>query len=162
METGPGGTQKPRTSDEARKVLDEIYTQAGQTFKEAKRQADISRDEARKLAADKESRREADEAHKKAVEEAKKVCEDTTNAALADFSGFWKQQSQDIEDAAARDKERVSLAEKTYKDAKKQADADRKVAREKAVDSSGRDEADAAHKASSQKAKKDYDDSMKK
>ena len=154
-------TENAQTHDEARKLLDDAWSAAGKAFKEAKEQADLIYGEAKKAAVDKDARKRADEAHKQAIEEAKKVRDAITNVALATFSDFWKKQKQDIDDAAANKKERGVQAEKAYKEAKKQADADRKVAREKAVDSGARDEADAAHKAAGKQAKKDYDDAMK-
>ncbi len=160
METEDMGTEKTQTHDEARKLLDDAWSAAGKAFKEAKTQADIIYGEAKKAAVDKDARKRADEAHKQAIEDAKQVRDAITNVALATFTEFWKKQKQDVDDAAANKKERGIQAEKAYKEAKKQADADRKLARDKAVDSSARDEANAAHKTAGKQAKKDYEDAM--
>ena len=58
---------------EAKKVCDEAWTRASQAYKEAEKQAHIVHKKARKIAVDKQAKKEANEAYKKAIEQAKKT-----------------------------------------------------------------------------------------
>jgi len=90
METQEAGAQNAQTHEEARKLRDEAWDRATKVYKEAKGQADIVYDDAKKAAVDKEARKRADEAHKEAIEEAKKLRDAITNVAEAVFSDFWR------------------------------------------------------------------------
>jgi hypothetical protein len=63
---------------EAKKVSDETWTRAYQAYKEAKKQAHIVHKKARKIALDKQAKKEAKEAYKKAIEQAEKVRDEAT------------------------------------------------------------------------------------
>ncbi|MFC1821001.1 hypothetical protein ACFLZG_07970 [Thermodesulfobacteriota bacterium] len=56
----------------------EASEDAYETYKEAKKQADIVCKEAQKQAVDKQAKKEAGEAHKKAIEQAMQVRDETT------------------------------------------------------------------------------------
>jgi vacuolar-type H+-ATPase subunit H len=90
METGKVEHQMAQTHEEARKLLDEAWDRAMKVHKEAKKQADIVYEEARKLAVDEEGRKRAEEAHTEALKQAKKASDAITNVAQAVFSDFWK------------------------------------------------------------------------
>jgi len=63
---------------EAGKLCDEAWKHAYQAYKEAKKQADIVYKEAKKMAVDKQAKKEAGEAHKKAIEQAMQVRDEAT------------------------------------------------------------------------------------
>ena len=149
-------------SIEARKVLDDAWDRAKKVYKEAKEQADIVYNEAKKLAVDKETKKRADEAHKEAIKAAATLRDAITNEAQSVFSNFWKQKELDAQMATTKSKERGDLAQKAYKDAKKQADIDHKEARGSAVDKEGNKAADQARTENLKKAKEDYDEAISK
>ncbi|MFC2009232.1 hypothetical protein ACFLUT_04175 [Chloroflexota bacterium] len=91
METEGVGGHKAQTHGEAKKLLDEAWDRSGKVYKEAKQQADIVYEEAKRLAVDAEARKRADEAHEEALKEAKKVRDAITNVAQSIFIDFWKQ-----------------------------------------------------------------------
>ena len=161
METGETGAPKAKTHGEARALLDEAWDRSAAAYKVAKEQADIVHEKAKKMAVDKEARKRADEAHKEAVNEAKKVRDAITNVAQAVFTDFWTQKEVATQDAIVESKGRSDLAKKVYKEAKEQADIDHREARKQAVDGQAKTEADAIHNEAGRKAKKDYDDAMK-
>jgi colicin import membrane protein len=161
MKAGEAGVQKPKSYGEARALLDEAWERATKAYKVAKEQADIVHEEAKKMAVDKEARKRADEAHKEAVNEAKKVRDSITYVAQAVFTDSWTQREKAAQDAIAESKGRSDLAKKVYKEAREQADIDRREARKQAVDSQAKTEADAIHKEAGRQAKQDYDDAMK-
>lgn len=161
METGEAGAQKAKAYDEARVLLDEAWKRASAAYKVAKEQADIVHEEAKKMAVDKEARKRADEAHKEAVNEAKKVRDAITNVAQAVFTDSWTQREVAAKDAVAESKGRSDLAKKVYKEAKEQADIDHREAKKQAVDSQANKEADATRKEAGRQAKTDYDEAMK-
>ena len=147
---------------EARKVLDDAWSGATKVYKEAKEQADTIYKEAKKLAVDKETKKRADEAHKVAIKAAENVRDAITNEAQAVFSRFWTQKELNAEMAITKSKERSDLAQKTYKETKKQADMDHKEAKGRSVDKEGEKAADQVRTETLDKAKEDYDEAMKK
>jgi len=147
---------------EARKVLDDAWDGATKAYKVAKEQADIIYKEAKNLAVDKETKKRADEAHKEAIKAAEKVRDAITDEAQAVFSRFWKQKELNEQLAITKSKERSDLAQSTYKEAKKQADIDHKSAKGGAVDKEGKKAADQARTDTLNKAKEDYEETMKK
>ena len=147
---------------EARKVLDDAWDGATKAYKVAKEQADIIYKEAKNLAVDKETKKRADEAHKEAIKAAEKVRDAITDEAQAVFSRFWKQKELNEQLAITKSKERSDLAQKTYKEAKKQADIDHKEAKVRADDKAGEKAADQARTETLNKAKEDYEAAMKK
>ncbi|MBN1856582.1 MAG: hypothetical protein JW846_06505 [Dehalococcoidia bacterium] len=161
MGTEPVGTQKSITHDEARKVLDEAWERSTKAYKVAKAEADAVYEQAKKVAPDKDARKRADEAHKAAIEAAKKVRDAITNEAQTVFTNVWTQKDKEAQEALAKTKERTELAQKAYKEAKDQAGIDHKAAKKKAVDAQARKDADAARKESEKKAKAVYDEAMK-
>ena len=64
--------------NEAKKLCDEAWKRGDEAYKEAKKQADIVYNEAKKIAVDKQAKQAADDAHKKAIEQAKKTRDDAT------------------------------------------------------------------------------------
>ena len=78
-----------QTHDEARRLRDEAWERSAKVYKEAKAQADIVYEAAKKLAVDEEARRRAEAAHEEALAEAKKVREAITRVADSVFSDFW-------------------------------------------------------------------------
>jgi len=157
-----GGVEKTKTYEEARKLLDEAWTRSAKVYKEAKEQADILYESARKLAVDKDARNRADEAHKEALTEAKRVRDAITNVAQSVFTGSWAQRDLEAKRAATELQERSDLAQKAYKEAREQANVVHKEAKKQAVDKQSEKAADEAHKEADRRAKKDYDDAMNK
>lgn len=90
MDTGETGAQQPQTHAEARKLRDDAWELATKAYKEAKAQADIVYDEAKKAAGDKDARKRVDAAYEEAIAEAKKVRNAITNVADAVFADFWR------------------------------------------------------------------------
>jgi len=162
MEAGEVGTQKAKTHDEARRLLDDAWARANKAYKEAKEQADIVYEEVKKVAADKEAKQRADDAHKEALKEAKKVRDAITAVAQSVFTDFWRQQDIDAQDAAAKSKERGDLAQKVYKETKEQANVLHEEAKKTAVDGAARKQADEAHQEAVKQAKKVYDETVPK
>ena len=160
METGKQGTQKAVAFD--RKVLEEAHQRAGKAYQEAKKQADIVYEEAKKLAVDKAAKQEVDKAHKEAIKQAEKVRDAIINEGMVLFTATWKQSEKDVEEAITKSKERGDLAQKDYKEAKKQADIVHEGAKKQAGDKTARQEADKAHKEAVKKAEKDYKDATTK
>jgi hypothetical protein len=156
MEAGKSGTQKAVAYD--RKVLEEAHERAGKAYQEAKKQADIVYEAAKKLAVDKAAKQEVDKAHKEAIKEAEKVRDAIINEGMVLFTATWKQSEKDSEEAITKSKERGDLAQKDYKEAKKQADIVHEGAKKQAGDKTARQEADKAHKEAVQQAEKDYKD----
>lgn len=79
-----------QTHEEARKLLDDAWERSGQVYREAKAQADAVYESAKKLAGDKESMQRADEAHAKALKEAKALRDAITGVAESVFADFWR------------------------------------------------------------------------
>jgi hypothetical protein len=156
METGKQGTQKAAAFD--RKVLEEAHQRAGKAYQEAKKQADIVYEAAKKLAVDKAAKQEVDKAHKEAIKQAEKVRDAIINEGMALFTATWKQHEIDSAEAIIKSKERGEEAARAYKEAKKQADIVHKEAKKQAGDKSARQEADKAHKETMQQAEKDHKD----
>ena len=144
MEAGKSGTQKAAAYD--RKVLEEAHERAGKAYQEAKKQADMVYEAAKKLAVDKTTKQEVDKAHKEAIKEAEKVRDAIINEGMVLFTATWKQSEKDAEEAITKSKERGDLAQKDYKEAKKQADTVYKEAKKIAVDKQAKNVADEAYK----------------
>jgi hypothetical protein len=90
METTDSGTRKTQTHEEARQLRDDAWERSRRVYKDAKEQADIVYEAAKKLAADKESRKRAEEAHEEALVEARKLRDAITRTAESVFSDFWR------------------------------------------------------------------------
>jgi hypothetical protein len=114
--------------------MDDAGERARIAYKEAKKQADIVREEAKKLAVDKQAKEAVDKAYKEAVKEAEKVRDAIVSEAMAVFRDHWKQSEIDSEEAITKSKQRGDLAQNAYKEAKKQADMVHKEAKKQAVD----------------------------
>jgi hypothetical protein len=162
MATDETGVGKTETYGEAKQLLDDAWQRALKAHKEAKREADAVYAEAKKAAPDKDARKRVDEAHDEALKEAKRVRDSITNLAQAAFEGSWKQRDLEIRDAAAKSKERIDLAQKTYSEAKQQMKIDHREAKDQAVDREGRKSADAARKEAEKQAKERLDEVMRK
>ena len=158
METGESGFDKAQTYGEAKKLLDEAWQRSAKVYKEAKEQADIIHEAAKKLAVDKEARQRADEAHDEALKEAKKVRDAITNVAQAVFTESWMRRDAEAKDALAMTKEQDNRAQKAFNEAKEQADTTHREATGRAVDKQARQEADEAHNEAVKRAKKTYDE----
>jgi hypothetical protein len=148
--------------NEARKLLDDAWDGATKAYKAAKEQADIIYKEAKKMAVDKETKKRADEAHKEAIKAAEKIRDAITDEAQAVFSNFWTQKELSDQMAITKSKERSDLAQKTYKEAKNQADIDHKAAQGSANDKEGKKAADQARTETLKKAKEDYEETIRK
>jgi hypothetical protein len=160
METGESGTQRAKTHDEARKLLDEAWDRATKAYKETKEQIDAVHKEARKFAVDREASKRADDARNEALTAAKTVRDSITNVALAAFTDFWRQQDIDAQAALAEAKARSDAAHKVYQAASEQADTLHKEAKRTAVDGAARKQADQEHKEAVNRAKKARDETV--
>jgi hypothetical protein len=160
MEAGKAEDQKAKTFIEARKLLDDAWARANKVYKEAKEQADIVHNEAKKLAVDKEVKKRADEAHKEAIKEAGKVRDAITSEAQVVFTTFWAEKDKDTQETIIRSKESSDLAQKGYKEAKKQADIAHKAAKGQAIGKEGKKAADQVRKETLKQAKKDYNEAI--
>ncbi len=90
MDAGETGAQQSQTHAEAKRLRDNAWVLATKAYKEAKAQADIVYDEAKKAAVDREARNRVDAAYEEAIAEAKKVRDAITNVADAVFAEFWR------------------------------------------------------------------------
>jgi len=154
----PDAQKKPPVS--AREVLDEAWDHAQKAYKEAKKQAGIVHEEAKKLAVDKQAKKEADEAYKEAVKQAKRDSDAITGEAQRAFSINYEQSLKDRQDTITKSKERTDRATKAYNEAKKQADIVHREAKEQAVDKQTKKEASEAHKEAVKQADKDYHETI--
>ena len=162
MEMGQGGAEKAKTYAEAKVLLDEAWMRSATVYKDAREQADIIYEAAKKMAVDKDARKRADEAHEEALKEAKKVRDAITNVAQSVFTGSWMQRDLEAKEAASGLQERSDLAQKVYKEAREQATVVHKEAKKHAVDRKAEKATDEAHKEADRLAKKNYDEAMKK
>jgi hypothetical protein len=90
MDAGEERVQQPQTHAEAKELRDNAWELAMKAYKEAKAQADIVYDAAKKAAVDKEARIRVDAAYDEAIAEAKKVRDAITRVADAVFAEFWR------------------------------------------------------------------------
>ena len=151
-----------KTPVSAREVLDEAWDGAQKAYKEAEKQAGIVRGEAKKLAVDKQAKKEADKAYKEAVKQAKRDRDTITGKAQQAFTTNYEQSLKDRQEAITKSKERSDRAMKAYDETKEQADLVHREAKEKAVDKHAKKEADKAHKDARKQAQKDYDEAIEK
>jgi hypothetical protein len=147
---------------EARKVCDDTWARADQVYKESKKQADIVHDAARKIAVDKQAKKVADEAHKNAIEQAKKLREAIIAEAMVVFTSSYEQATTDYIATTTKTREAIKDADETYKEAKKQADIVYKEAKKRAVDKQAKKEADEAYKKAIERAKQVRDEATRK
>jgi len=153
---------KTKTPVSPRELMSEAFDRAQKTHKEAKRQADIVREEAKKLAVDKQAKKDADKAYGDAVKQAKKDYDTTTGEAQRAFTINYEQSLKDRQEAIAKSGERIDRGQKAYGEAKKQADLVHREAKDKAVDKHAKKEATKAHKDAIKQAQKDYDEAVEK
>ena len=90
MDTESAGTPKRQTHEEARLLRDEAWERSAKVYKEAKAQADLVYEAAKKIAVDQAARERAGAAHEEALAEAKKLREAITRVADSVFIDFWK------------------------------------------------------------------------
>jgi hypothetical protein len=147
---------------EAKRVCDDTWKRADLAYKEAKKQADIVHKEASKIAVDKQARKVADEAHKNAIEQAKKLREAIIAEAMAVFRSSYDQADVDYLETTTKSREAIKDADETYKEAKKQADIVYKEAKKRAVDKQAKKEADEAYKKATEQAKQVRDEATRK
>jgi len=147
---------------EAKKVSDEAWTRADQAYKEAKKQAHIVHKKARKIAVDKQARKEANEAYKKAIEQAKKLRDAITEEAMVVFRYSYDKADADYLESQIKSREAIEDADETYKEAKEQADIVYKEAKKRAVDKQARKEANEAYKKAIEQAKQVRDEATRK
>jgi hypothetical protein len=138
---------------EANKVCDEAWARADKAYKEAKKQVDIVYKEASKIAVDMQAKKVADEAHKNAIEQAKKLRKAIIAEAMVVFRTSYDQATADYLETTAKSRDAIKDADNAYKEAKKQADIVYKEAKKRAVDKQAKKEADEAYKKAIEQAK---------
>ena len=147
-----------KTPVSAREVLDEAWDSAQKAYKEAEKQAGIVREEAKKLAVDKQAKKEADKAYKEAVKQAKRDRDTITGKAQQAFTTNYEQSLKDRQEAITKSKERSDQVKIAYKEAKEQADIVYKEAKKMAIDKEAKKRADEAHKKALKEAEKVRDE----
>ena len=147
---------------EAKKVSNEVWARAYQAYKEAKKQAQIVHKKARKIAVDKQAKKVADEAHKNAIEQAKKLRDAITAEAMVVFRCSYDKATADYLETQIKSREAIEDADETYKEAKKQADIVYKEAKKRAVDKQAKKEANEAYKKAIEQAKQVRDEATRK
>ena len=146
---------------EAKRISDETWDRADQAYKEAKKQADTVHKELKKIAVDKQAKKIANEAHKNAIKQAKKVREAIIAEAMSVFRISYDQAATDYVETTARSKETVKDADEIYGEAKKQADLIYKEVKKQAVDKQAKKEGAKARKKTIEKAKQVRDEATR-
>ena len=141
---------------EIRRIFEETSDRARKAYEEVRKQADIVHNEAKKIATDKVAKKAADEAHKEALNQAKKARDAILAEALAVHMASHEQMQQDLVAAVAKSKEVGVFAQKAYDEAKKKAGAIYKEAKKTAGDQEARTEAKGAHEEAMRQAGKEY------
>jgi hypothetical protein len=147
---------------EAKKVSDEAWTRAYQAYKEAKKQAHIVHKKALKIAVDNQAKKEAKEAYKKAIEQAKKLRDAITAEAMVVFRCSYDKADADHLETQIKSREAITDADETYKEANKQAEIVYKEAKKRAVDKQARKEAKEAYRKAIEQAKQVRDEATRK
>jgi len=147
---------------EATKICDDAWKRANHVYKEAKKQADIVCQEAKKIAVDKQAKNEADKAYKETIEQAKKLRDSITGEAMAVFRISYDQATVDYLENTTKSQKATKDADEAYKEAKQQADIVYKEAKKTAVDKQAKNEADKAHKEALEQAKQVRDEATRK
>jgi hypothetical protein len=147
---------------EAEKVCNEVWARADQAYKEAKEQADIVHKEVRKIAVDKQAKKVADEAHKNAIKQAKKLREAIIAEAMAVFRSSFDQATTDYIETRTKSREAIKDADETYKEAKKQAEIVYKEVKKRAVDKQAKKEGAKDRKKTIEQAKQVRDEATRK
>jgi colicin import membrane protein len=147
---------------EAKRVCDEAWKRAYQAYKEAKEQVDIVHKQASKIAITKEAKKAADEAHKIAGEQAKKVRDAIVAEAMAVFRCSYDQATADYLETTTMTQKAIKDAEETFKEAKKQAELTYKDAKKVAADKEAKKAADEAFKKALEQAKQARDEATSK
>ncbi len=151
-----------KSRDEARKLCDEAWARAYQAYKEAKRQAQIVHKKACKIALDKLAKKEANEAYKKAIEQAKKLRDTISAEGMAVFRCSYDKADADYLETQIKSREAITDADETYEEANKQADIVYKEAKKRAVDKQAEKEAKEAYKKAIEQAKQVRDEATRK
>jgi hypothetical protein len=147
---------------EAQKVSDETWTRADRAYKEAKKQAHIVHKKARKIAVDKQAKKEANEAYKKTIEQAKKLRDAIIAETMVVFRCSYDKADADYLETQIKSREAITDADETYKEANKQADIVYKEAKKRAVDKQAKKEANEAYKKTIEQAKQVRDEATRK
>jgi colicin import membrane protein len=119
---------------EAKKVADEAWDRAYKAYKEGKKQGDIVYKEAKKMAVDKQAKKEAGEAHKKAIEQAKKLRDAITAEAMVVFRCSYDKADADYLETQIKSRGAIKDADETYKESNKQAKKEANEAYKKAIE----------------------------
>jgi hypothetical protein len=147
---------------EAKELSDEAWTRAYQAYKEAKKQAHIVHKKALKIAVDNQAKKEAKEAYKKAIEQAKKLRDAITAEAMVVFRCSYDKADADHLETQIKSREAITDADETYKEANKQAEIVYKEAKKRAVDKQARKEAKEAYRKAIEQAKQVRDEATRK
>jgi hypothetical protein len=132
--------------NEAKRLSDEAYKHSDKAYNEAKKQADIVYEAAKKIAVDKQAKQAADEAHKDALVQAKKLRDAIIAEGQAVFRVSYDKADADYLETTTKSLKAIKDANEAYKEAEKTADIVYKEAKKTAVDKQAKQAADAAHK----------------
>ena len=135
------GDARIEAKGEANRICDEVNARAGQAYKEAKSQADMIYKEAKKGAVDKQVKKEATAARKKAINLAKQAREATKSEAVVVFGDAFEQSEEDYTETVTKSQEGIEHADEAYEKAKKKAAMAYKEAKKQAVDKQAKKEA---------------------
>ena len=147
--------------NEAKRISDEVDNHALLAYKEAKKQADIVYEAAKKLAVDKQAKQAADEAHKEALEQAKKLRDAIIAEGMAVFRVSYDKADADLIETRTKSLKAINDANEAYKEAEKQADIIYKEAKKTAINKQAKQVADEAHKKAIEQAKKARDEATR-
>ncbi len=148
--------------NEAKRIADEAWKHSDEAYKEAKKQADIVYEAAKKIAVDKQAKQAADEAHKDALEQAKKLRDAIIAEGMAVFRVSYDKADADYVETTTKSLKAIKDANEVYKEAEKQADIVYEAAKKIAVDKQAKKAADEAHKKAIEQAKKARDEATRK
>jgi hypothetical protein len=146
----------------AKKVSDEAWERAYKAYKEGKKQANIVYKEAKKIVVDRQAKKEAGKAYKKAIEQAKKLRDAIIAEATVVFRFSYDKADADYLETQIKSRAAIKDADETYKEANNQADIVYKEAKKRAVDKQAKKEANEAYKKAIEQAKQVRDEAIRK
>jgi colicin import membrane protein len=144
--------------NEAKRLSDAAWKHSDLAYKEAKKQADIVYEAAKKIAVDKQAKQAADEAHKEALEQAKKLRDSIIKEGQAVFRVSYDKADADYLETTTKSLKAIKDANEAYKEAEKQAYIVYKEAKKTAGDKQAKQAADEAQKKAIEQAKKARDE----
>jgi hypothetical protein len=154
-------SDRRKREDAARKLCDEAAELAKRTSDETIKQAGIVYEKAKQLAVNDQAMKEVAKAYEEAVKQAEEVRHKIAWQAQVVFAHTWAQSDKDYQEALTKTKERIDSAQKTYNEAKKQAELVYEQAKKLGAGKQLKEAAN-THKKAIKQAEKDYHEAITK